>query len=117
MTILPRKQAICEMPKKSLTAGGFVAIDHLGYFARNMLQKQCFANPGGTVKQEGTTPRHQLPELLKFSISPVDSGRNHERSSEEAWAPLRRMSSASTPDSLFNDDSTNGAPAAWTARA
>jgi len=30
------------------------------------------------VKQEGTTPKHQLPELLKFSISPVDGGRAHE---------------------------------------
>jgi hypothetical protein len=80
MAILPRKQPSRKCPKNSLTAGRFGAIHHLGYFACEMLQEQCFANPSGTVKQEGTTPKHQLPKLLKLSISSVDGGRTHEGS-------------------------------------
>jgi hypothetical protein len=79
MTIVSRKQPNRELPKNGLAAGRVVAIHHLGYFACQMLQEQGFANPSGTVKQEGTTPRHQLAELLQFSISPVDGGgRAHE---------------------------------------
>jgi len=72
MAILPCKQPNRKLPKNSLTAGRLVAIHHLGHFAGQMLQEQCFAYPGGAMEEEGTTPRHQLPELLKLSISPVD---------------------------------------------
>jgi hypothetical protein len=78
VAILPREQPRRKHAKNKLAAGRFVAIQQLGYFTCQVLQEQRFAHPGGTVQQEGTTPRHQLPELLKLSLSPVDGGRTHE---------------------------------------